>query len=78
MARSHRKKSICGITTARSERHDKKIWHGRMRARTRTHLGSGRDAAIMPLVREVAKVGSFDKDGKQWFCPARYPELMRK
>lgn len=78
MARSRRKNPICGITTARSEKQDKKIWHSRMRAATRTHLASGRDPDVMPIEREVSNVWSFDKDGKQRFDAARHPKLMRK
>jgi len=78
MARSHRKTPICGITTAHSEKIDKKIWHSRMRARTHTHLNSGRDTDVMPITREVSNVWSFAKDGKQRFDPSRHPKLMRK
>lgn len=78
MARSYRKTPICGITTARSEKSDKKIWHSRMRARTLTHIRSGRDLDVMPLVREVSNVWDFAKDGRQRFDPRRHPKLMRK
>jgi hypothetical protein len=78
MARSYRKTPICGITTARTEKGDKKIWHSRMRAATRTHIASGRDTDTMPLTREVSNVWSFAKDGKQRFDARRHPKLMRK
>lgn len=78
MARSHRKTPICGMTTARSEKDDKKIAHSRMRAAVHTHLMSGRDPDVMPLTREVCNVWDFAKDGKQRFDPARHPKLMRK
>ena len=38
MSRSVKKIPIVGITTCCSERHDKKIWHKRWRARERTAL----------------------------------------
>lgn len=78
MARSYRKTPVTGITTARSEKQDKKIWHSRMRAATRTHLLSGGDPDVMPIEREVSNVWSFGKDGKQRFSPAKHPKLMRK
>ena len=78
MARSYRKTPICGITTARSEKSDKKIWHSRMRARTRTYINSGRDLDTMPIEREVSNVWDFAKDGKQRFDATRHPKLMRK
>lgn len=78
MARSRRKTPISGITTARSEKSDKKLWHSRMRARLRTHIMSGGDADLTPLVREVSNVWSFAKDGKSRFDPNKHPKLMRK
>lgn len=78
MANSYRKTPVSGITTARSEKQDKKIWHSRMRAATRTHLRSGRDIDVMPVEREVSNVWSFDKDGKSRFDPRKHPNLMRK
>jgi len=38
MSRSRRKTPIIGITTCRSERADKAIWHQRLRAHERTGL----------------------------------------
>jgi hypothetical protein len=78
MARSYRKTPIRGITTAHSEKTDKKLWHSRMRARTLTHIRSGRDLDVLPITREVSNVWSFAKDGKQHFDPTRHPKLMRK
>jgi hypothetical protein len=80
MARSRRKTPICGITTARSEKQDKKIWHSRYRAAVRTHLRSNRDQDLMPLPREVSNVWDFAKDGKQRLAPdsRHYSRVMRK
>lgn len=65
MSRSRRRTPIIGNCACRSERSDKKDWHGRMRARTR--LAILRMDENMPEVREVSDPWTFGKDGKQWF-----------
>lgn len=69
MSRSYRKNPIIGITTCRSERQDKKIWHKRWRARERTGLTSipfqNFDAYLPVLEKEVSNPWQMGKDGKQ-------------
>lgn len=71
MSRSQRKNPIMGITTCRSERQDKKIWHQRWRARLRTQLANTAtedlDAILPILENEVSNIWSMGKDGKQYF-----------
>ncbi|WP_455233302.1 hypothetical protein [Geopseudomonas aromaticivorans] len=70
MARSTRKTPIYGITTARSEAEDKRLWHGRMRASERErlhHALADPEAHLTTLVREVSNRWSMDKDGRQWW-----------
>jgi hypothetical protein len=68
MSRSQRKNPIQGITTARSEADDKRIWHGRWRSterdklltlnETKDHLTSDKN--------EVSNPWTMNKDGKIW------------
>lgn len=71
MSRSYRKNPIIGITTCRSERQDKKIWHKRWRALERTGLAvtSSQDFdAYLPLLEnEISNIWQMGKDGKQYW-----------
>ena len=71
MSRSSRKSPILGITTCRSERQDKKIWHQRWRTRVRIQLTSTAPEdfdTIFPISEnEVSNIWSMGKDGKQYF-----------
>lgn len=87
MARSFRHTPIVGITTADSEKLDKRIANRRERSRIRQILlslvGAGDDcldSLVLPHRRELSNVWSFDKDGKQYLmkdCPS-YDKCMRK
>lgn len=68
MSRSRRRTPICGITTARSEKSDKRIWHRRARARIHVMLFRAAPDDIPHLdIREVSNPWSMAKDGRQWF-----------
>jgi hypothetical protein len=69
MSRSRRNNPICGWTTARSEKEDKRIAN-RISRRT--------PVTEKPQIRAVSDIWAFAKDGKQRFDPAEYPKLMRK
>ena len=75
MARSYRRTPIFGITTARSEKQDKKLANRRLRRKVKTCLANGDEQ--LPLLREVSNVWSFDKDGKAYWADACV-EDMRK
>jgi hypothetical protein len=77
MSRSRRKTPICGITTAESEKKDKRIANRKLRRRVRAALHADPDAPL-PLLREVSDPWLMDKDGKMLIDPARHPEIMRK
>jgi len=77
MSRSRRKTPICGITTAQSEKQDKRIANRRLRCRVRSALRGDPDA-LLPLLREVSDPWLMDKDGKMLLDPVRHPEIMRK
>ncbi|MEL7363701.1 MAG: hypothetical protein AAFN13_16615 [Bacteroidota bacterium] len=79
MSRSRKKTPISGITTATSEKYDKRLANRRLRRRVRQHLATGHiDSADLPLLREVSNVWAMDKDGKLYFDPATHPKRLRK
>lgn len=66
MSRSVRKTLKFAITAARSEREDKKLWHGRARAIGRVVPQQSMES-ILPLDRrEVSSPWTMAKDGKRW------------
>lgn len=69
MARSKRKSPCTGVTTARSEKYDKRLANRRLRKRSRMVLARRRwdDDLIFPLMREVSNVWCMDKDGRVWW-----------
>lgn len=70
MSRSHRKTPIYGISTAHSEKLDKRIWHKRMRARERERLHyalCAPDSHLSTEPKEVSNLWSMAKDGRQWW-----------
>lgn len=73
MSRSTRKTPIFGITTSASEKADKRIWHRRMRARSRTKLAStpteGLDSFLPTHLYEVSQVWEMAKDGRRYAAP---------
>lgn len=79
MSRSERKTPIFGMTTARSEKVDKKAWHSRMRAKVRTDMtplpGSELDSYIAPIENDVGNVWAMAKDGKRYFRRDRQLEI---
>ena len=68
MSRSYRHQPIRAITTSRSEKTDKRIWHARLRARERTRLESASaeqlEAHAGTRPREVSDPWGMSKDGK--------------
>lgn len=78
MSRSRRKTPVTGITTATSEKQDKRSANRRLRRRVKQRLDESPEIDVLPLKREISNVWAMDKDGKFRFDPERYPELMRK
>ncbi len=71
MSRSRRHAPVCGITTARSEKQDKRQANRCLRRKVRSgHLE-------LELL-DVSDVWSFSKDGRARFDPRKHPKLMRK
>ena len=71
MSRSVRKTPIMGITTCRSEREDKKIWHRRWRVHERTELAvmslDDTDNRLAVSVKQLSNVWDMGKDGRQYW-----------
>ena len=77
MSRSRRRTPVCGITTADSEKQDKRIANRKLRRKVRVAIRA--DAEVeLPARREVSNPWCMDKDGKMRFDPARHPKYMRK
>lgn len=79
MARSHRRTPIVSITTAASEKQDKRWANRILRSATRRAIkcSTEPDAAVLPIMREVSDEWSMAKDGRSWFGQ-HIPKLMRK
>ena len=79
MARSRRHTPIASITTAASEKQDKR-WANRIH-RSNTHRAIKRDtdpdATVLPTLREVSDEWAMAKDGRSWLRH-HFPKLMRK
>jgi hypothetical protein len=78
MGRSKRRTPVRGITSADSEKQDKRLYNRRYRrvCRQALHVAPARE--LLPVLREYSNVGAMDKDGKFWFDPRERPELLRK
>lgn len=79
MSRSRKFFPACGITTARSEKQDKRVYNRRFRHRSKQKLTTFEpEADVLPVLRELSNVWSMAKDGKMIFDPQKYPKYMRK
>lgn len=77
MSRSYKKTPIFGNTTTCSEKSDKKIAHGKFRAKLRDCLKQHRFDECPIDMNEVSNIWDFGKDGKHYWIDA--PEkYMRK
>ena len=78
MSRSQRKTAISGITTAATEKTDKRESNRLERRRVKSVLISNRGIEILPAKREVSDIWNMAKDGKIYFDVSKNPKLMRK
>ena len=68
MTRSRRRTPIYGCTSCDSEKQDKAVWHGRMRATERDLLLKGDfEAHLTTLKEQVSNTLAMDKGGK-YYC----------
>lgn len=77
MSRSRRKTPIFGITTAPSESEDKRLWHKRLRAKSRDQLKAGPDDPIPVDHREVSDPWGMAKDGRRYWKNATKKSLRK-
>jgi hypothetical protein len=61
MSHSYRHTSICGITTAASEKDDKRRWHRRFRQRNRQRIRQGTEPLSLAAASDPWLMA---KDGK--------------
>ena len=74
MSRSKKKTKIHGITTAKSEKENKRDANRKLRRIVKQKVNSGKtELPELPELREVSNVWSFDKDGKRY-----NPEMTEK
>jgi hypothetical protein len=78
MSGSRKKTPISGITTATSEKQDKRHANRRVRRAVKQALHSAEDPEVLPHRRELTDPWAMAKDGKRWFDPRRFPEVLRK
>ena len=79
MARSRRHTPIASITTAASEKQDKRWANRNHRSATRRAVkrDTDPDATVLPILRDVSDEWAMAKDGRSWFGQ-HIPKLMRK
>jgi hypothetical protein len=78
MSRSTKKNPFTGITTALSEKQDKREANRKERRINREILDQTKDETKLKATREVSNVWSFGKDGKQRIDPKENPRALRK
>ena len=76
MSRSQKKRPFSGITTAKSEKQEKRLANRRERLAVMAALGD--ESGALPHRREVSDVWAMSKDGKRRFDPVRHPKMLRK
>ncbi|CAN5889496.1 hypothetical protein BH18ACI4_BH18ACI4_01560 [soil metagenome] len=78
MSRSKKKTPIRGISSACSEKQDKRNYNRRFRRLCKQLLDLNLDADPLPHLRECSNPWDMDKDGKRWFDAALNSKRMRK
>ena len=66
------------MTTATSEKQDKRQANRSLRRRIRAMLSTNVEADVLPELRDVSNHAAMSKDGKTRFNPERHPKEMRK
>ena len=78
MARSRKKTPLQGMTTASSEKKDKRLYNRRFRRVSKQALHVNPEREVLPYLKEYSDPRCMDKDGKVRFDPKKHPERMRK
>jgi hypothetical protein len=66
MSRSYIKNKITGYTKKETEKRDKTIANKRYRRLVKVRIA--KRSEVLPLIREVSSVWTFDKDGKRYYA----------
>ena len=64
MSRSRKKNPVKGITSAESEKEDKRNANRKFRRKIKQEVQKGEEQ--LPELRELSNVWAFDKDGKRY------------
>lgn len=75
MSRSRKKNKMHGNTTAKSEKENKQDANRKLRRATKQKVNSGE--TILPKLREVSNIWSFNKDGKTYNSKMSEKELRK-
>lgn len=75
MSRSRLKTPIFGMTTAVTEKQDKRLANRRLRRIVKQSVNQ--EDVHLPKLRQVSNIWSFDKDGKRFYIKAT-EKNMRK
>jgi|TARA_B110000967_G_scaffold209020_1_gene263345 hypothetical protein len=75
MSRSKKKTKIQGITTAKSEKKNKSAANRTFRRIVKKKVES--EETVLPELREISNVWSFDKDGKKYNSELTKKELRK-
>jgi hypothetical protein len=78
VSRSKKKTPVEGITGARSEKQDKRLYNRRYRRTCKQAVHVSPERELMPHLWEYSNPWAMDKDGKVRFDPKLYPKRMRK
>lgn len=78
MSRSRKKTPVCGMSTAKSEKQDKRLANRKDRRKNKEILGTTQDDANLLPKKAISNVAEMDKDGKHRFDPEKHQGLMRK
>jgi hypothetical protein len=78
MSRSRRRTPVIGITTAESEKDEKREYNRRYRRASRQALAASSEPDVLPHLREYSDPWAMSKDGKLRFDPEQHAKLMRK
>ena len=78
VSRSNKKSPVIAMTTASSEKEDKRMANRSERRINKVLLFKTDDETALKAKREVSNVYGFDKDGKQRIDPNNYSKELRK
>jgi hypothetical protein len=78
MSRSKRKTPKAGITTAKSEKEDKRFNNRRERKKVRQILHCDPEVELLPHRDEISSIWSMAKDGKRYLGRNADPKWLRK